>query len=281
MTFDYTDAQLVVALPDLKLQASVGRVDGVLPILLRLDWNDSEALCAMAADPPTRDVLADILYTHRRNLENGWPALFRPDLVIELEERNPFPHDSGASDRWLTETMRPSLDDAADLVARLAEHGWMEGLNTLDTQLREWLERLVERASSLQDATSTLVPFSTELQVRWDDKGRLRLVAAGFSDPYDRARLEAMSAYTKGGPGLVRCDVCERLFVPLRAGRPTRRCPGFECDQVAKRRYQHTPERREYRRLSSRLSRAKAAGNRAAIDLAQAAIEDFKDRSSA
>ncbi|MBS45232.1 MAG: hypothetical protein CMH83_19085 [Nocardioides sp.] len=277
MTFDYTQAQLVLGLPDLHLRGTHGRVDGVLPFLLRLDWRDPTSLTRLAADAGVRAQLGSVLVSVRSWLEQAWSGITQSSDVIDPESENPFPSSEAAWDRWASVDESPTDDDLADLCGRLAEYGWLSHLDTKDQQLREWLELLVRRAAEKRDARS-LVPLQVGLAMQWDDRARLRLVTDGFADPYDRARLEAMSAYTEGRPGLMRCDVCERLFVPVRSGRPAQRCPGFECADQARQRYQASPERREYRRLHTRLSRARKSGTPAQIAAAQAAFDEFKEQ---
>jgi hypothetical protein len=277
VTFDYTAVQLVAALPDLGLKTRTGRVDGVLPLLLRLDWSSP-----------------DVIYDHARQFGTGLlQDLISWRAMQAMQEGNPGPKkarrawihpsmppfgDGKAAERW--GRGKPNRDDIEDLLRRLEENdflGWFQSDRDL---LDSFLEDLVKNAATATDVGDDYRLLVRALAVRyvWDDRGRLRLVLTDFVNPNDRARIEAMSAYTEGRPGLIRCDICERLFVPIRAGRPARRCPGFQCQLEAEQRYQQSPERREYRRLSMRLNRARVKGDAAAVGEAERELAELKSR---
>jgi len=67
-----------------------------------------------------------------------------------------------------------------------------------------------------------------------------------------------------------------KTFEAVRAGRPSRRCPGFDCQFEAERRYQQSPERREYRKLSMRLHRAQIRGDANAIREAERQLAEHR-----
>jgi hypothetical protein len=250
----------------------------VLPLLQRLDWSSP-----------------DVIYEHARQFGTGvlqhvitWRAVQKEGSAQkEIQEQahrvqprgssSPF-IDGKAADRW--RKGRPSRADIDDLLRRLAENdfiGWFES----DRQLLDgFLEGLVTNADMATDVSEDYRLIVQKLRVRYvfDDRGRLRLLMTDFANPYDRARIEAMSAYAEGRPGLISCDVCGRWFVPVRAGRPARRCPGFDCQFEAERRYQQSPERREYRRLSMRLHRAQIRGDADAIREAEGQLAALKAR---
>jgi hypothetical protein len=278
VTFDYTAFQFVAALPDLGLKGPAGRVDGVLPLLQRLDWSSP-----------------DVIYEHARQFGTGvlrdiitWRAGQRLNPGLEKSHRvQPNPGsgappfwDEKAAARWRRD--RPSRADIDDLLGRLADNDFVGWFESDRRQLDDFLEGLRRSAAARTDAGDDYRLLVQALAVRfvWDDRGRLRLLMTDFLNPYDRARIEAMSAFTNGRPGLIRCDVCGRWFVPVRAGRPARRCPGFDCQSEAERRYQGSPDRREYRRLSMRLTRARRRGDVNAVRESERQLEEFKTRTN-
>jgi hypothetical protein len=269
----YTAFQLVSALPDLGLKGRTGRVDGVLPLLQRLDWSAPDPILDHARQFGT-GVLHDVI-AWRAEWDQSESGRRKALRVRPQPDAPPF-LDGKAAERW--RRGKSSRADIQDLLQRLAENdflGWFES----DRQLLEsFLEDLVSRAASVIDVSDDYRLLVRALAVRyvWDDRRRLRLVMTDFANPYDRARIEALSAYTEGRPGLISCDVCGRWFVPVRAGRPSRRCPGFDCQFEAERRYQQSPERREYRRLSMRLHRAQIRGDADAIRVAERELAEHK-----
>jgi hypothetical protein len=96
----------------------------------------------------------------------------------------------------------------------------------------------------------------SRVSVEQVDGGYQRLT--GFvDDPFVGARLEAFSACGPNGPGLRRCEYCERFFVPRRRGeRYGRYCPDFTCAEFAfEERYSKTEYRKEYLARWKRLDR--------------------------
>jgi hypothetical protein len=275
VTFDYTSFRLVLALPDLGLKGPLGRIDGVLPVLQRIDWSSAAELHAHTQQLGTK-VPAEVIRWITSPLHIGQERR-RRQTVMRPPFEVPFTDDKPAA-RW--SKGRPTLADLEDLHARLSKSEFLTELDGRHSELSGFLDRLAANGIDKVDDDFLLLIDRLVVQYSWDDRGRLRLVAPSFSSPFDRARLEAMSAYSDGRPGLVRCDICDRWFVPVRAGRPSRRCPGFDCRAEAEKRYQNSPDRREYRRLAMRVSRARNKGDRTALREAEADLEQFKSRRS-
>jgi hypothetical protein len=272
MTFDYTAAQLLVAaLPDVGISGPTGRVDGVLPILQRLDWSSAETLHPLIRDMGTRQIVHDMIV---RRAQQTNPGRRRSFNVIAPPYKAPFVS-RAAQRRWVSGA--PAIGDVQDLLDRLHGNDFVGWFESDRDQLLEFIDRLIKNSSDAMDGDHVSVLDRIGLRYAWDDRKRLRLVMDGFWNPFDRARIEATSAYTSGKPGLIRCDVCDRWFVPLRAGRPEKRCPGFECGLIAQRRYQSSPERREYRKLTTRLRRAEQQGDDAAMARARTDLDALKE----
>ncbi|GEP40125.1 hypothetical protein NPS01_37880 [Nocardioides psychrotolerans] len=280
MTFDFTAPQLTIVLPDLQLRGTQGTVEGVLPILLRVDWGSAESLYAFSRDANTVGAVLEPAIRAQLKADAGFQT--DEEAFAQAQQIYPLgmpesPFAGPASERW--QRGRATRVDIEDLARRLDESGLAGSLDSATEQLRARIEQLVDTHAKQKDTQSTAIRLDgVDFQHRWDDKQRLRLAVHTFSNPFSRADMEAVSAYTQGRPGLVRCDVCERLFVPVRAGRPSRRCPGFDCADLARESYQQRPDRREYRRLAMRLSRAKATGKQHLIEAAQAELDRFKEK---
>jgi hypothetical protein len=278
VTFPYTAVQLVAALPDLGLKGRTGRVDGMLPLLQRLDWSSPDVIYEHARQFGT-DVLEAVITWRALQKEESAQKQSREQAHRVQPDRGAPPFwDARAADRW--QRGRPTRADIEDLLQRLGENDFTPWFEIDRKQLDDFLEGLVRNADTATDAAEDyrLIVQKFLLRYVFDDRRRLRLLLTDFANPYDRARIEAMSAYTGERPGLIACDVCGRWFVPVRAGRPSRRCPGFDCQGEAERRYQQSPERREYRRLSMRLHRAQIRGDADATSEAERQLAELKAR---
>lgn len=279
MSFDYTheERRLSVSVRTVITRGPHRRIEGLLPLVQRLHVHNPVPFADFVRNYGTSLVTEAYTVAAR-----GLPERDQHQWHLRWEA---FDGDDQAGERWMAS--QPTGDDVRRVFEVLNSpadrNNPATAIETLRTDCLVDIQRVVEAAAPSSHRPA-LTPdeeldYLTGPRLGWrvDTTGAVTAHAATREqDPFEQCRLEVLLAMVGSGPGVMTCDVCGRWFVPLRGGRPSRRCPGFECPQIAEQAYQQSDDRREYRRLQMRLSRAQRRGDTAAAAEAQAAMDALR-----